>query len=100
MSRGYAMVFAGFATLCLGLLAVAAMPIGLPTALDLAFGESISREQLGIVELVLMAVTVLLSVVLTADGVITGIQGRNRAPDRGQLTEHDAVDWVERLIDR
>ena len=92
MSRGYASVFAGFATLCLGLIAVTAVPIGLPTAVDLAFGESISRDQLGIVELVLMASTVFLSVVLIGDGVITGIRGRNQAVGSDMPTEREELD--------
>ena len=83
MSRAYASIFAG-----------------LPTALDLAFGESISRDQLGFVVLILMALTVLLSVVLTTDGVITGIRGRSQDLGPGHPTGPDDLDWVERLLDR
>jgi hypothetical protein len=81
MSPAYKSIFAGFATLCLGLIAASALPVGLPTALDLAFGVSITREQLGMVELVLMAATVFLAAVFVTDGVIAGL-GR-RTPSAG-----------------
>ena len=76
MSRAYTSVFAGFVTFCLGLMAASAIPVGLPTALGLAFGESLNADQLGIVELVLMAVTVFLTAVFVTNGVIVGIRGQ------------------------
>jgi hypothetical protein len=81
MSRAHTSIFAGFVTLCLGLIAASAIPVGLPTAVELAFGESPNAEQLGIVELVLMAVTVFLSAVFVTDGVIIGIRGRGDTLD-------------------
>lgn len=99
ITRAYASIFAGFATLCLGLIAVSSIPVGLPTALSLAFGESISAEQLGIVELVLMAATVFLSVVFVTDGVISGLRGRDDTAERNHHPERDDIDRVERFID-
>jgi len=100
MSRGYTSIFAGFATLCLGLIAASSIPVGLPTAVSLAFGESLSADQVGIVELALMAITVLLTVVFVADGVISGLRGRGDAADGAQRSDHDDAAWMERFIDR
>ncbi len=100
MSRGYASIFAGFATLCLGLIAASSIPVGLPTAVSLAFGESISADQVGFVELVLMAVTVLLAVVFVTDGVISGLRGRGDPVDGAQRSGNDDADWMERFIGR
>lgn len=99
MSRGFASVVAGFATLCLGLMTASTMALGLPMTIDLAFGITISREQLGIVELVMLGTTVFLTSALVTDGVITGLRGRRGTFGEGQLTERDEDAWLERLID-
>ena len=99
MSRPYASTFAGFATLCLGLIAASAIPVGLPTALNLAFGETLTTEQLGIVELVLMVVTAFLTVVFVTDGVISGLRGGS-VPTNADHQDRAADEWVERLIGR
>lgn len=98
MSRAYTSVFAGFATLCLGLIAASSIPVGLPTALTLAFGETLNNEQLGIIELVLLVITVFLSVVFVTDGVISGIRGRGGKADDDRQPEPDDSEWLERLI--
>jgi hypothetical protein len=100
MSRGYTSIFAGFATLCLGLIAASSIPVGLPTALGLAFGESLSADQLGLVELVLMAVTVLLTVVFVTDGVISGLRGPGETANGAQRSDTDDADWIERFMGR
>lgn len=100
MSRGYTSIFAGFATLCLGLIAMSSIPVGLPTALNLAFGELLSADQLGLVELVLMAVTVFLSIVFVTDGVISGLRGRGDASGGVSRTESGDVEWAKRFLDR
>jgi hypothetical protein len=100
MSRGYASVFAGFVTLCLGLIAASSIPIGLSTAVNLAFGETLSADQVGLVELVLMAITVLLTVVFVTDGVISGLRGRGDTTDEAKSTASVDDDWMERFIGR
>ena len=100
MSRGYASIFAGFVTLCFGLIAASSIPVGLPTAVSLAFGETLSADQVGLVELVLMAITVLLTVVFVTDGVISVLRGRGDTADEARSTAVVDDDWMERFIGR
>jgi hypothetical protein len=83
MSPAYESVFYGFTSLCLGLVTTCVVPLSLPSVLSAALGFSMSPEQLGKVELVLLAMTVVVSATFIFNGMLAAMDLRSRnAPER------------------